>query len=109
MLDGIDWEDLESREGTSYLKDSDTPYTGKTYQLHPNGEKKWEKNWKDGKPEGLDITWYQSGQKWREWNFKNHKPEGKWTYWDENGLKQSEANYKNGKQHGINSSWYENG
>ena len=49
MLDGIDWEDLESREGTSYLKDSDTPYTGKTYQLHPNGEKKWEKTGKTAK------------------------------------------------------------
>ena len=90
MLDDIDWEELEYRGGVYYLKDSDTPYTGKTYHLHPNGEKSWEKNWKGGKPEGLHTEWCQSGQKLREWNFKNGQKNGLFVVWHENGQKMEE-------------------
>ena len=34
-------------EGIRYLKDSETPYTGKAISLYENGQKKQEVNWKD--------------------------------------------------------------
>ena len=43
----VDFDLIEEREGIRYLKDSDTPYTGKAISLYENGQKKQEVNWKD--------------------------------------------------------------
>ena len=52
----VNEEELEDREGgIVYLKDSEIPYTGKAFALHENGQKKREKNFKDGKREGLLV------------------------------------------------------
>ena len=37
-LDSVNWEDLEERESIWYLKDSETPYTGKVYEFYENGQ-----------------------------------------------------------------------
>jgi antitoxin component YwqK of YwqJK toxin-antitoxin module len=62
---------LEDREGVAYLKNSDSPYTGKSFEFHDNGQKKSEENFKDGKPHGIGFNWYENGQKEAETNFKD--------------------------------------
>ena len=47
-LEGVNQDELEEREGITYLKGSDTPYTGKFFELYENGQKKVEGNIKDG-------------------------------------------------------------
>ena len=75
-LEGVNAEELEERESIWYLKDSETPYSGKVYALHPNGEKMGEGNYKDGKMDGLVVVWHENGQKSSEVNWKDGKPYG---------------------------------
>ena len=93
----VNVEELEEREYITYLKGSDTPYTGKVFGLYENGQKELEINYKDGKQDGLKVYWYENGKKREEVNFKDGKQDGLWVWWYENGQKRREENYKDGK------------
>ena len=69
--DGVNVDELEAREGVTYLKNSDSPYTGKVFEFHYNGQKKSEGNYKDGKPDGLTVSWHENGQNRTEINYKD--------------------------------------
>ena len=92
----VNVEELEDREYISYLKGSDTPYTGKAFTLYNNG--KMETNFKDGKEHGLKTMLYKNGQKGLWAHFKDGKPDGLALQWHENGQKQGEAYFKDGVQ-----------
>ena len=107
--EGVNYNELEEREGIIYLKGSDTLYTGKVYELHENGQKKTQGYFKDGKEDGLRVSWYKNGQKEEEGNWKEGKPDGLMMQWYENGQKESEGNGKNGKADGLHIRWDKNG
>ena len=109
--EGVNIDELETefREGTLYLKGSDTPYTGKYYELYPSGNKQAEGNWKDGIQDGLFVEWYENGQKKVEFSSKDGKEDGLLVGWHENGQKSFEATYKDGKGYGVKMMWHENG
>ncbi|MDA7681354.1 SHD1 domain-containing protein [Verrucomicrobiales bacterium] len=107
--DGVDFIKLKIRENIYYLKGSETPYTGKSYALHPNGQKYFEANYKDGKKEGLSVSWDENGKKSSESNSKDGKKEGLEVFWYQNGQKRSEVNFKDGKLDGLSVLWFENG
>ena len=107
-VNGIDFDELEKREGIYYLLDSDTPYTGKSFRSYSNGQKS-EVNWKDGKENGLYVSWYVGGQKKAERTYKDGKWDGLWVFWHSNGKKQIEANYKEGNLDGLVVNWHFNG
>ena len=92
----VNVEELEEREGIYYLLDSDTPYTGKSFGSHQNGQKYFEGKYKDGLREGLWVSWHENGQKKSEVNYKDGKWDGLLTTWHKNGQKLREANYKDG-------------
>ena len=49
-----------------------------------NGKKQWEANYKEGKEDGLVLTWHENGQKHGESHYKNGKKiSGKW--WNSKG------------------------
>ena len=104
-VEGVNVEELKERlvDGISitYYKGSDTPYTGKVFNLYKSGKKEIEANYKDGKPDGLLSSWYEDGQKKLEGNYKDGKLDGLVVQWHENGQKESEGNYKDGKRHGT--------
>jgi antitoxin component YwqK of YwqJK toxin-antitoxin module len=75
---------LVTRQYITYLVNSEKPFTGKSYELYPNGQKLWEVNFKDGKPDGLYVEWYENGQKRREANYK-HGKEIYEKYWNSKG------------------------
>ena len=100
---------IQERAGLTYIPNETTPFTGVYIRTYPNGQKKSEINYKDGKPEGLVTLWYENGQKQLEDNYKDGKEEGLGIVWYENGQKQAEANYKDGKKEGLSTGWYENG
>ena len=98
--EGVNWEELEISgdlfNEIAYHKGS--PYTGKSYKLHPNGQKYTETNYKDGKEDGLDVMWFENGQKAMEVNWKNGKQDGLLTTWHEDGQKWIKENYKDGEK-----------
>ena len=96
-LEGVNDDELEYRGDILYLKDSDTPYTGKAINFWENGQKSGEINVKNGREDGLWVGWHKNGQKSSEGNFKNGKEDGPSTEWHENGQKMSEEIYKDGK------------
>ena len=96
-LEGVNENELEYREGIYYLKDSDTPYTGKSYGLYFNGQKSAEGNFKDGKRHGLSTQWYENGQKQMEGNWKDGNMHGLWISWNEDGTELFRFTYKDGE------------
>ena len=106
---GVNNDELERREGIMYLKGSDTPYTGKSFTLWQNGQKQFERNYKDGKFDGLWTEWYWNGQKNFERNYKDGNLHGLSTLWWKTGLKKREVNWKDGERDGFQTKWYENG
>ena len=94
--EGVPLKELEIRESIWYLKDSKTPYTGKSLKWHENGQKKVERNFKDGKFDGPSNAWYENGQKKWEANNKDGEADGLVLEWHENGEKFIETNYKDG-------------
>ena len=93
--EGVSVEKLEPRETIWYLKDSETPYTGKVYSLYPNGKMKSQRNYKDGKLDGLIFAWHENGQKFWEENYKDGEPEGLGFAWHRNGQKAMEGMVEN--------------
>jgi len=75
----------------------------------PNGQKRLEEHWKDGKREGLVTRWNENGKKYSEVHYKNGEREGLATSWHKNGQKQYEGHYKNDKPAGLWTDWHENG
>ena len=81
--EGVNVEELETREGIYYLVGSDTPYTGKATSLYENGQKT-EANLKDGKRDGLIVLWHENGQKALEQKYKDGE-EISAKYWNRKG------------------------
>ena len=110
-LEGVNSDELEFRgklyNETVYLNGS--LYTGKSFSLHENGQKKGEANYKDGKQYGLFFSWHINGKKYREGNCKDGKVDGLFVEWYENGQKHKERNFKDGKPDGLRLAWHENG
>ena len=108
-LEGVNISNVETRGSIStgfikYLIGSYTPYTGKTFSFHGNGQKLREVNYKNGKKDGLDVWWHKTGQKSSEANYKDGKEHGLYVSWHENGQKRSERNWKEGKK--ISEKWW---
>ena len=112
-LGGVKMEEVERRgfppNSLYYLKASDTPYTGKTFEMYQSGQKKSETNYKDGKKNGLERLWYENGNKEYEEKWKDGKEEGVRTWWYQSGQKKSEENLKDGMIVGLSVQWHENG
>jgi antitoxin component YwqK of YwqJK toxin-antitoxin module len=95
---GINSLDLDNRNETYYVKDSESPYTGKAHRKYPSGKKLSEVNFKNGRMDGLQLAWHENGQKKHEVNYKNGNPfDGLTTVWHENGQRFLEENHKDGK------------
>ena len=93
----VDVDQLEERDdGLSYLPNEEKPFTGVAVKKYPNGEKKEEVTYKDGKWHGLWTFWYENGQKEMEYTFKDGEAHGLHTGWYSNGQKSGEATFKDG-------------
>jgi len=67
---------------------------------YENKQKQMEGEFKDGKRNGLWVSWYMNGRKWSEGSFKNGKSEGKRATYFENGKLRYEGAYKNDERVG---------
>ena len=89
--ESVELSKLQDRGGLYYKINSEEPYSGTSFELYDNGQKKSEGTYKDGKEDGLWTGWYDNGQKEIEGTFKDGKPDGLSTLWYENGQKKQEG------------------
>ncbi|MCT6881736.1 MAG: toxin-antitoxin system YwqK family antitoxin, partial [Snodgrassella alvi] len=82
---------------------------GKLQLWYPDGQKKIQGNYKNGKPVGQWHTWYPNGQMAIEMSWQKGQPSGRTMSWYENGQKRGELNFINGKAEGRWQRWYPNG
>ncbi|PIT52223.1 hypothetical protein BHC44_08280 [Snodgrassella alvi] len=82
---------------------------GKLQLQYPDGHKKIQGDYKNGKPIGKWHTWYPNGQKAIEMNWQKGMPNGRTLSWYENGQKRGELYFVNGKAEGRWQRWYPNG
>ena len=85
------------------------PFTGTAVEYWPNGQKKEEAEYRDGKKHGVTTEWYESGQKKSEIEYHDGREHGKLTLWYENGQKMAEWELRYGSRHGMHIRWFENG
>lgn len=71
----------------------------------PNGGKKTEGEFDDGKPIGMHLWWYENGQLETQGEFVDGKQTGAWIWWHENGLKKTEGQIVDGRKVGLWSQW----
>lgn len=76
---------------------------------YPEGGKRIEGSYKEGKREGQWTYWFENGNKWSEAIYKADVREGKSTVWHENGNKYFEGSYQAGERVGQWRFWDENG
>ncbi len=53
---------IEKRGNLLYVKNEKSPYTGKLFENHPNGQRRWECTFKDGKRSGDNIIRDENGR-----------------------------------------------
>jgi len=73
------------------------------------GQLEYRRNYKGGKPDGLQEGWYENGQLEYRINYKDGKQDGLQERWYENGQPKYRINYKDGRKDGLQEGWYENG
>ncbi len=65
-------------------------------EWYENGQLKYERNFKEGKKDGIQKEWYENEQLFYEGNYKKGEFEGKQKMWDEDGQLKLEENYYTG-------------
>jgi len=95
--------------GLKYMPFSEKPFSGKVFELYSNGEKHWEKVFKNGVEDGYYKSWYPNGRPQMKVMLRKGNWDGKYTYWYENGKVKEEIRYSNGTKDGKFVFWFENG
>ena len=70
-----------------------------------DGQKKFERSYKDGKKDGVWSWWFDNGQIESIKNYKAGKLDGEFTDWVKNGNMFSKGSYKNNQSHGLWTYW----
>ena len=68
--------------------------------FYDNGNKKYQRYYKDGKAAGKWTHWYESGNTWIEGHYSNGIRVEIWTTYYENGQESTKGNYKIGERNG---------
>ena len=86
-----------------------SPYTGTKSEFYPDGQKRAEMYYKNGRRFGISNAWHENGQKWARADFKNGLPEGRSIIWYESGLvKKMDMYFEKGIPDGEAKYWHEN-
>lgn len=108
LAEAVDEDDLQTRKTPSgedlrFAPNQEMPYSGW------GKEDRNLQQYKNGKPNGVYISWFKNGQNSEKGTYRNGKRNGVWTKWYENGQRDSEGTYKNNVKNGMWSYWNEKG
>lgn len=82
--------------------------SGTVYLETLNGNPKLEFNFKDGRRDGIQLTWFKNGELNSEYNYVNGIEHGYRKAWYENGNINFIESFNNGQEHGTFENWHEN-
>jgi antitoxin component YwqK of YwqJK toxin-antitoxin module len=82
--------------------------SGTVYLETLNGNPKLEFNFKDGRRDGIQLTWFKNGELNSEYNYVNGIEHGYRKAWYENGNIHFIESFNNGREHGTFKNWHEN-
>ena len=85
------------------------PFSGKLFQLYPNGDTMFVRNYSAGKEHGEWKEFYPLHKLKEERYFENGNKQGRYLAYWENGAKMLEYNFKDGEYEGTCSDWLSNG
>jgi antitoxin component YwqK of YwqJK toxin-antitoxin module len=88
---------VEERGGIIYDRDSNQPFSGMIVDYYPDGRKKLQGNFENGKACGIHREWYENRQLKSMGNFENGKLDGKMIAWNKDGSIKFTKTYKNGR------------
>jgi len=98
---------LYEKDGLVYYTQS--PFSGKAYDLDENGDTLFTSWYLNGKREGLSTYWYSKNHMAEVRRFVNGKREGIHAGWWPNGKKKFIYKYSNDLLNGLVYQWYANG
>ena len=119
---GNPWNDDPYKSKEEYYKND--VQDGISTHFYPNGKRKVEKNFKEGKENGLRTEWDEDGNKTYQGNFVDRsefldfiknigedlsEKYGVHTEWHPNGKKKVEKHFKDNKENGLRIEWDEDG
>ena len=102
MANAVETSDLLKRNGLSYVKFTDVPFTGKT-----SGRKQI--TYKDGEKHGPYEVYYKNGQLEVKTTLKDGKEHGPYEVYHKNGQLKQKLTHKDGKPDGPFEMYHENG
>ncbi len=123
----VDSDDLVQRNGLSFKKFTDVPFTGTTtgkvqamyrdgvkhgayVEYHENGRLWFKGAYKDDNKHGPWGEYYESGQLAHKTTYKEGREHGPWeSYWRFDGRPAGKGIYKDGEKHGPWERFHENG
>jgi antitoxin component YwqK of YwqJK toxin-antitoxin module len=74
-----------------------------------NGKMKSETHYRNGKRDGVSISWYVHGEKEYEGYYQSGKKNGVFSRWYESGAKEGKGSFKNDLPDGEFLGWHESG
>jgi len=101
--------DLSLKQKRGYLWYRNKHFSGRVYELHPDGDTALLASYVDGKEEGWSQKWYANGKKMEERFYVHGKKQGRHTAWWEDGKKRFEYYFLNDEHEGQAKEWYNNG
>ncbi|SOE23492.1 MORN repeat variant [Spirosomataceae bacterium TFI 002] len=84
-------------------------YSGFAISYFPNGKKKEQTGFINGKRQGLSQEWYENGLLKKDITYLANRKDGRSQSFNEKGVLVSESNFINGVVHGVQRKWYPSG
>ena len=101
-------EDLDTNMGITLFEGK--PFSGICVDYHSNGKRRTESHYKNGRADGLWITWDVTGQISKNFRYENgEKFNGVHISFHENGQAKIESHYVSGQESGLRTTWDEEG
>lgn len=104
----IEIEKLKTADSLSYFYDN-KPFTGIAFKEYTISKLHYEKQFRDGKQNGIITFWYENGEKKSEGKYINNSLNGKFISWYENGKIKQNYISMSGKILGQELEYYNNG
>ncbi|WP_410208832.1 toxin-antitoxin system YwqK family antitoxin [Fusobacterium sp.] len=96
----VDISKKQVRNGIIYVINGDQPFSGKFIGKYDNGQIKISEQYKNGEPDGTQISYYSNGQINEKLDYQDGKPVGEFVKYYENGSIAYTGKYENGLKQG---------
>jgi antitoxin component YwqK of YwqJK toxin-antitoxin module len=102
-------EQLKVRDDVAYVGDGQAPFSGVCLDRYPDGKKRLEVRYADGRREGPFQSWHANGQRKEETRYAKGRMTGSYQSWHDGGEPDVQVQYTDGRMEGAFKGWHKNG